>query len=417
MIELPRTLGDVQALIRERVPEDIHLDYKRSAAIADDKRGEIAKDVSAFANSDGGVLVYGVEEDPVQHVPTGTDAGVDHGRFSREWLEHVIDSNIQPRIADVEISPIPIGPDRSLYAIRVPRSVSAAYQNAVDNKYYKRFNFRSRPMEHYEIEDLRNRRLMVSGRLTVGIEAQNHMVSFVVANDSAVSLRDITFELPPELGRWLENKKPNFFTRGICELAPNRRMAITWGSYIGLTQAASTDPKMFDIKASYRSQGGDSVITESFHVDLLDYWNTRVDRTDLDRHGAKLEKVLKELVEEVKKIGSRTEQLARIAESTGLTLSVTALRNLRLLMSGAEPVVEKLDPMRCELDVFVEVLGVSWDVALELDQYFNGRGPARLDVIPGVTPELADAVRRHFRVADNAPAAPTEPSDSGPETA
>jgi hypothetical protein len=194
-------------------------------------------------------------------------------------------------------------------------------------------------------------------------------------------------------------------------------MAITWGSYIGLTQPASADPKMFDIKASYKSQGGGSVVTESFHIDLLDYWNTRVERTDLDRHAATLEKVLKELVEEVKKIGHRTEQLARISESTGLTLSVTALRNLRLLMSGAEPVVEKLDPVRCELDVFVEVLGVSWEVALKLYQCFNVSGPATLDDIPGVTPELAAAVRRHFRVADSAPVAPTEQSDSSPETA
>lgn len=113
MIDLPKTIEDVEMLVRDRVPEDIHLDYKRSAAIADDKRGEIAKDVSAFLNSDGGVLIYGVEEDQAQHVPARIDDGVDHTQYSREWLEHVIGSNIQPRIDGLEIAPIPVSPGRS----------------------------------------------------------------------------------------------------------------------------------------------------------------------------------------------------------------------------------------------------------------------------------------------------------------
>lgn len=49
------TLADVNSLITNEVEEDIHLDYKASGALdkADNKRTEITKDVSAFANSDG----------------------------------------------------------------------------------------------------------------------------------------------------------------------------------------------------------------------------------------------------------------------------------------------------------------------------------------------------------------------------
>src|SRR5260370_10725479 len=120
MIQLPRTLDEVQALIRDRVAEDVHLDYKRSEAIADNKKGDIAKDVSAFLNSDGGVLIYGVEEDQTQHAPVRVDDGVDHTRYSREWLEQVIGSNIQPRIDGVEIVAIPLSPVQSIYAVGVP---------------------------------------------------------------------------------------------------------------------------------------------------------------------------------------------------------------------------------------------------------------------------------------------------------
>ena len=290
-----------------------------------------------------------------------------------------------------------------LYAIRVPRSASGvAYQNAVDKRYYKRFNFKSQPMEHYEIEDVRNRRLFVPGRLTVGIEAKRTIISFFVANDSDVPLRDIAFHLPSELMTWVEKKQPNFFTRGIRELAPHRRMAITWNSYIALTQPGSADPKSFDITASYKSHGGEAVITDTFHIDLLDYWNTRVERSELEQHGETLEKVLQKLVGELQKIANRTEHLARIAEPTGLTLSVTALRNLRGLMSGSEVPAEKILAERCEEDVFVEVLGVSWDMALRLYRFFNGHGPASLEQVDGMTPELAAEVGRHFRTVDRA---------------
>jgi len=53
------------------------LDYKASAAIgkSSEKRNEIARDVSALANSAGGQLIYGIAE--TDHKPASIDAGVD----------------------------------------------------------------------------------------------------------------------------------------------------------------------------------------------------------------------------------------------------------------------------------------------------------------------------------------------------
>ena len=59
------TEGDIQDLIDNQVRENIKLDYKASASLAkknDNCKKELSKDVSAFANSDGGVLIYGVVE-------------------------------------------------------------------------------------------------------------------------------------------------------------------------------------------------------------------------------------------------------------------------------------------------------------------------------------------------------------------
>src|SRR5205823_5737014 len=147
--------------------ESLHLDYKDSRAIDSSKFAEIAKDVSAFANSDGGLIIYGVQEK--DHLPIGKDGGIDHNRYSRERLEQVMSSNISPRIDDVRIAQIPLSAAASIYAIKVPKSFRAPHQ-ASDKKYYKRYNFQSLPMEDYEINDVRSRQRVIPPLVAVGIE-------------------------------------------------------------------------------------------------------------------------------------------------------------------------------------------------------------------------------------------------------
>ena len=83
-----KSINDIKNLIISQVQESINLDYKGSDAIDGNKKIEMSKDVSAFANSDGGSIVYGITE--VGHLPVAIDAGVDHKKFSREWIEQVI---------------------------------------------------------------------------------------------------------------------------------------------------------------------------------------------------------------------------------------------------------------------------------------------------------------------------------------
>ena len=57
--------ADILLLITNGVKESLELDYKQCASLqkADGKKKEISKDVSAFANSAGGTIVYGMIED------------------------------------------------------------------------------------------------------------------------------------------------------------------------------------------------------------------------------------------------------------------------------------------------------------------------------------------------------------------
>jgi hypothetical protein len=140
--------------------ESITLDYKRSAALAKDdtKKNDLSKDVSAFANSAGGVLVYGMKED--QHVPIDIDEGIDRNVITKEWLESVIKSRISAEVDNVIIKQIALpsrGQDKVAYAIQISAATSRAPHQAYDHRYYKRFNFESTPMEDYEVRDLMRR--------------------------------------------------------------------------------------------------------------------------------------------------------------------------------------------------------------------------------------------------------------------
>jgi len=159
-VNIPRSESELAALITGAVEESISLDYKHGAALArDDKsRDEITKDVSAFANSAGGIIIYGIAEGATstsKHVPTAF-ASVDRTQFSKEWLEQII-QRIQPHIAGVEIVPVSLStrPNAVAYVVSIPPG-DTAYQ-AADKRYYKRFNFMAVPMEDYEVRDVMNR--------------------------------------------------------------------------------------------------------------------------------------------------------------------------------------------------------------------------------------------------------------------
>ena len=157
---IPKTIEDIKALIAQGQQEGLNLEYKGAAALgtSDGKKNEIAKDVSAMANSDGGIIIYGVREfDEVnkKHLPEGVDPVIRAG-FTKEQLEQIIQSNIRPKIEGLKIYPISLlDPDHVIYIVEIPQSTTC--HQAKDKKYYKRHNFESVPMEHYEILDVLNR--------------------------------------------------------------------------------------------------------------------------------------------------------------------------------------------------------------------------------------------------------------------
>jgi hypothetical protein len=175
-----RNISDIENLILNQVEENIHLDYKAADALqkTDGKKKEISKDISAFANSDGGIVIYGVKEftEPTKkYLPEKIDP-IDRNIISKEWLEQVINSNVSPRIDGIKITLISIltEKDKVLYVVEIPKSNTA--HQAGDQRYYKRFNFESVAMYDYEIRDVMNRKKFPKIELSFEIEQYTYEV-------------------------------------------------------------------------------------------------------------------------------------------------------------------------------------------------------------------------------------------------
>lgn len=151
------TEDDILSLIHNKVGEGTRLEYKACDALGktDGVKKEISRDVSAFANSAGGTIIYGVTENSA-HEPEKIDSGFDPSDISGEWLEQVINSIIERRINGVIINPVALSktnPGKVLYVVYIPESKLAPHM-AADDRFYRRFNFQRIRMKEYEVRNL-----------------------------------------------------------------------------------------------------------------------------------------------------------------------------------------------------------------------------------------------------------------------
>ncbi|HEY5125099.1 MAG TPA: ATP-binding protein, partial [Ignavibacteria bacterium] len=161
MENTPQTKADLEKLITDEVEESFNLEYKGADAIqnTDGKKKEIAKDVSSFANSAGGVIIYGIkefDEEEKRYLPERITP-INRTQYTKEWLEQIINSNISPKIEGLKIYPVTLDDFNEVaYVVEIPQGTTA-HQNTKDHRYYRRYNFEAIPMLDYEIKDIMNR--------------------------------------------------------------------------------------------------------------------------------------------------------------------------------------------------------------------------------------------------------------------
>ena len=185
----------LEKLIADRVEESLYLEYKAAASLYDNKVSiAVSKEVSSFANADGGTIIYGIAEHPEQdkrHRPERLDPVI-RSEFSKERLDSIIAANIRPAIESLKISPVAIdgSDEKVVYVVEIPKSTTA--HQAGDFCFYRRHNFQSKPMYEYEISELKNRLryATVKARAKIVINQLDWSVlHFEIQNESNIMVR------------------------------------------------------------------------------------------------------------------------------------------------------------------------------------------------------------------------------------
>ena len=202
---------NLKALIDHGVEERLDLEYKASDSLLDltipRKKEEIGKDVSAMANSQGGIIIYGMTENSQGEgkpgLPKELDGKLDPTKISKERLENIILSNVSPRIPNLTIKPIRLdqtNPGKIAYLVDIPQSHTA--HQSKDKRYYKRFNFSNIAMEDYEIRDVMHRNRFPIISLSIYCDPGTiKSLRINLMNEGGIAARNIKLILywPPEI--------------------------------------------------------------------------------------------------------------------------------------------------------------------------------------------------------------------------
>jgi hypothetical protein len=398
----PTSVATIERLLKDRIPESLHLEYKAGAALFSGKEALIVtKSVSAMAHADGGVVLFGVVADD-EGVPVGLSP-VLKSECSKERLEDLINL-VSPRVAGADLQMIDVDAEHAFYAVSVPASRGTVHQ-ASDFRYYRRHQTKCHPMDDSELADVRRRNAATGARVTVELHSRGYLFDIVVANTGDAAAEQVVVTFEPSVA-W-RGEIPLAFARPMRILPVGRSLAFLYGSAPEILGPAATRPARLVATAVYRDASTTSQCEERFDLDIEDYRGSQALKTDIESLRDQLKEAIGKVDNRLGALERSTAHLAPIVDPTGLSLSITTLRNLAHLL-GRELNHEKI-AVDVDAEVFREVLGIGEAASYELEGYFrfeaNREGQTkRLEDLKCWTPELGNALQQHFLLPAACPA-------------
>lgn len=164
-----RTLYDsidaeaVRQFIADRRQEYLHLDFislHPGANLPSADRRNFAKALSGFANSDGGVVVWGVRTSKLDNVDAAAEARpVENVHRARSAFESLTGEAVSPVVDGVVHQELSIDGDSGFVKTYVPASESGPHMAMCgEGRYYKRSGDSFYRMEHFDVADMFGRR-------------------------------------------------------------------------------------------------------------------------------------------------------------------------------------------------------------------------------------------------------------------
>lgn len=353
-----KTIDDIKSIVTNRIPEGVSLEYKSSAVISGREVNAICKAISALANSAGGYFVTGIDSNNGE--PTGLDGGVT-GPSRLDWLHKIINANTFPSIESVEVTELNESTGR-YYIIAVPPSPQAPHQNS-DKRYYKRRGTHSEPMEHYEIEDVRNRPKRGAAPVRIGLIARNGLAMLRLQNEhESASATDIQCKVSANVD-FERDAIQSLEGRGIKEMHAQVERYFLLDSIGGMLER--NNEATLEITLSYQFLGQHLQETENFY--LSDFRDSVVYNSQTVDALLQIGETLNKQSQSVEDLVRAIQVLERISDGTGLRVSHRTLDSLKER--------EKLfDPYEFDWQGYMIILDISPSEALKLYHVFGTIG-------------------------------------------
>lgn len=184
------TEKDLLELIDRQEVEGKTIEYKQSLPGNSEKIiKELLADISSFANSSGGDIVYGMAED--KGIPK-TLIGLDIDNFDEEKLrlENLVRGGIEPRIPSLVIHQVPLSNSKLAIVIRISKSWISPHRVHYKghDKFYARNSAGKYPLDVAELRIAFNLSETITERIR---NFRRDRISNIVANETPVLLPSI----------------------------------------------------------------------------------------------------------------------------------------------------------------------------------------------------------------------------------
>ena len=157
-------IATLNAWIDSQRQEDLHLDFKllqSAPALTRDGRKNLAKAISGFANSDGGLIVWGVDcrKDSMNVDCASGMVPVKNPAAVLSKLQSMTGDATVPIVDGVIHRVIEDSADSGIIVTYIPRSDAGPHMAMLgENRYYKRSGDSFYQMEHFDLADMFGRR-------------------------------------------------------------------------------------------------------------------------------------------------------------------------------------------------------------------------------------------------------------------
>jgi hypothetical protein len=154
----------IEDCVKEGYQEDLYLDFKliNKPTLTRDDRKLFAKCVSGFANSSGGLIIWGIKANKNSE---GVDCATDKSPITNlplfiSRIQSVTGKATDPTTDGIVHKPIPENGDCGFAVTLVPESIRGPHMAKLgEDRYYKRSGDSFYKLEHFDIQDMFGRRM------------------------------------------------------------------------------------------------------------------------------------------------------------------------------------------------------------------------------------------------------------------